>query len=345
MGILAHAMNLDVAGHPLHTRSLTISLQPEEGDRVAVDAAVIDLRKCGFVPVAGFLQTAGIVHHMTLDAGLDRESRVLERFVGAQPTRPFDPCRLTGGECCSDPVPRRGELAGERLDEDFVPKLRRVFGGPRGCSHLLTLGQLVASTVPYALDRDRDVGRPERRPGERIFHRSIEIDGYDLAPERQQIVVQLTDLHFAPTPEVAIPMAHFGSQTEVRISAEVDLSRDMALCGLQAFERKRSLAEVESAAFVDRSADLAGLEGQGVMGGLGRKVLDTFGTQPAELPLVDALLMLAPGFLQCLASLSERWPERAKREASMLGVTGQPDSCWMWRRDGGVMRAAEETAD
>ena len=65
-------MKLSVAGHPLHTRSLTVTLRSGEGDGLDFDGAVIDLRKCGFVPTAGFLQPAGIVHHMTLDAALSR---------------------------------------------------------------------------------------------------------------------------------------------------------------------------------------------------------------------------------------------------------------------------------
>lgn len=341
-------MNLSVAGHPLHTRSLTISLQPDQHEgtqaangHVAVDAAVIDLRKGGFVPVAGFLQTAGIVHHMTLDAALDPETRILDRFIGAQPTRPIEPCALTRGECCSDPLPLLQTLAGRRLDESFVPELRRVFGGPRGCSHLLTLGQLLASTVPYALDIDRELGAARRRPNERIFHRAVEIDGYELAPTVQQIVVQVTDLHMAATPAIAAPMDHFGAQTEVRVSARIDIERNMALGEITAHERKRRLSEVESATFVDRSSELAFLEGQGVMGGVSRRVLEVFGDDPADNPILEALLMLPPGFIQCLASFSERWPERAKKEASILGVTGNPDSCWMWRNDGPVMKAAD----
>ncbi len=335
-------MKLSAAGHPLHTRSLTISMQLCEDGAVAIDAAVIDLRKCGFVPVAGFLQTAGIVHHMTLEAMLDPETRILDRFVGAQPTRPFQPCALTGGECCSDPLPALERLAGHRLDASFVPALRRVFGGPRGCSHLLALAQLVASTVPYALDRIVETPERRHRVGERFFHRAVEIDGYDLGGDLQQVVVQLTDLHFAPTSEVATPMAHFGRQTEIQLSGQVDLSRNMALGEVEVFERKRTYEEVEDAVFVDRSGELAFLEGQGVMGGMGRRVLEAFGDDPEDNPLLDALLMLAPGFLQCLASLSERWPGRAKRQGSLLGITGQPDSCWMWRNDGPVMQSADE---
>ena len=51
--------------------------------------------------------------------------------------------------------------------------------------------------------------------------------------------------------------------------------------------------------------------------------------------------MMAPGFVQCLASLSERWPENAKGNPTLLGVCGRPNSCYMWRNGGPVQRAGE----
>jgi len=204
----------------------------------------------------------------------------------------------------------------------------------------------MASAVPYALDLD--AAQPEaariRRPQEPVFHRAIEIDGYELDAERVQVVVQLTDLHFAAAPEIAEPMRHFGAQIEVRISATVDLSRDMALGSLSGSERRRDFEGLEQAAFVDRTADLRFLDGQGVMTGVSKRVLAAFGDDSRDIAMRDALLMLAPGFLQCLASLSERWPAKAKADAGLLGVTGQADSCYMWRSDGPLMKAGAAAA-
>ncbi|MCP4036848.1 MAG: DUF2889 domain-containing protein [bacterium] len=332
-------MKLSVSGHPLHTRSLTVTTTLRDDGRHALEAAVIDLRKGGFVPVAGLLQPAGIIHHMTLTGEIDPDRRVIERLTAAQPTRPFEPCALTQGECCGDPLPSLERLSGLPLDDQFIAELRRVFGGPRGCSHLLSLAQMVASSVPYGLDREacQPEGSRARRAGERVFHRAIEIDGYELEGDLLQVVVQATDLHFAAAPEIASPMDHFGAQAEVHISATVDIARDMALGSVVAFERRRDLVGLEAARFVDRSSQVQFLEGQNVMGGMSKRVLAVFGDDPQDNPLLDALLMLAPGFLQSLASLSERWPEKAKADSALLGITGRPDSCYMWRSDGPVM--------
>ena len=337
-------MKLSVAGHPLHTRSLTLGVIQRSDGKLDLEAAVIDLRKCGFVPVAGFLQSSGIVHHMTLAGLLDPETRILENFVGQQPTRAFDPSAMTKGECCSDPLPRLETLSGEKLDARFVSKLRGAFGGRLGCSHLLTLAQLLASGVVHSLDWDAEQteGSRARRPGERVFERAVEIDGFRLPDGRVQVTVQLTDLHFVAAPEIAVPMAQFGAQSEVRISAVVDLAQGMALGSLRGFSRTRDYDNLESARFVDRSSELDFLTGQNIMGGISKRLLAKFENQVGDRPFLDALLMMAPGYLQCLASLSDTWPEDAKSKPTLLGVMGRPDSCYMWREGGPVQRAAEE---
>lgn len=337
-------MKLSVAGHPLHTRSLTVAAFQRDDGRYQLRAAILDLRKCGFVPVAGFLQSSGIVHHMTLDGVVDPQTRVLEHFEGGQPTRAFDPSALTQGECCSDPLPRLATLVGEKLDAGFVGALQRAFGGSLGCSHLVTLAQLLASGIATSLDWNlaQPAASRARRPGERVFQRAVEIDGFELEDGAIQLTVQLSDLHFISAPEVAAPMRHFGGQTEVRISASVDMANGMRLGDLVGAERRRDYQGIGVTDFVDRSSELQFLAGQDVMSGVSQRMLGAFREVPEDRPFLDAQLMLAPGFVQCLASLSERWPENAKANPSLLGVCGRPDSCYMWRKDGPV-QSAEKT--
>ncbi|MFT5443697.1 MAG: hypothetical protein ACI8W3_002748 [Myxococcota bacterium] len=337
-------MKLAVAGHPLHTRSLTVTIREDESEAYAIDAAVLDLRKCGFIPVAGFLQPAGIVHHMTLDASLDPATRVFKTFSGAQPTKAFAPSKLTAGECCSDPLPLLGELAGVPLDDCFARALGRVFGGRRGCSHLVTLAQLLAPSVMTSLEwneaRCQDGHR--RRPGDRIFHRAVDVDGYELENGQVQLAIQLTDIHFVGAPEVAIPMDHFGSETEVRVNATVDLSDGMSITHISGAQRTRDYDGLEAAEFAACTDELEFLNGQSAIRGISQRVLGEFGEASASRPLRDALLMLAPAFVQCLASLSDRWPIEAKANPSLLGICGRADSCYMWRDGGPVAIAGQE---
>ncbi len=345
-------MKLNVSGHPLHSRSLTIETRQREDARHALTAAVVDVRKCCFVPVAGMLQPSGIIHHMTLEGVIDPGSRVLEKLTGDQPTKAFEPTAITRGECCFDPVHRLEELSGETLDDRFVSRLGEVFGRDRGCSHLLALAQLAASTAVTALDWDdtQPAEHTDRRANERIFHRAVEIDGFEREAERQMIVsVQLTDLHFRAAPAIAFPMDHFGAETEVRVLGRVELAKGLTLSQLQAFERRRDYDEIETAPWRDRSDELLPLLGQSVMSGLSRRLLELLGDRSEDRPLLDALLSFAPGFIQCIASLSERWPIDAKARPDLLGMQGRVGSCHMWREGGALHRVSQgevaETGD
>ena len=78
---------LELRGHPLHTRSLTIVLRQGEDGATLARGDIIDLRKTGFVPMPDGLQTAGIVHHMILEARVGADRR-LEKLETAQPLCP-----------------------------------------------------------------------------------------------------------------------------------------------------------------------------------------------------------------------------------------------------------------
>ena len=59
-------MQLPLEGQPLHTRSLLIELS-NAPDGLRVWGLVLDLRKASFVPMVEELQTAGLIHDMSLD--------------------------------------------------------------------------------------------------------------------------------------------------------------------------------------------------------------------------------------------------------------------------------------
>jgi len=60
---------------------------------------------------------------------------------------------------------------------------------------------------------------------------------------------------------------------------------------------------------------------------------------PPRPPVRDALLMLAPTLVQCLAALADRLLSLAGANRSLTGLGGLPDSCYMWRRDGALGRS------
>jgi hypothetical protein len=307
--------------------------------RLDVRASLTDLRKRGFVPVAGDLQTMGIVHHMLLDAIVDPTTATLDAIAAAQPAVAFEPSAATEQESCRDPIGRVAALAGTRLDADFTRRVSAAIGGPRGCSHLVTLAHLLASTAALALAQDRERhGAPPTRPaGERVFRRDLSIDGHEVAPGRAALGIQLQDLLFAPAPALARPMERFGGQLEIRLLADVDVNT-FTLTGVSGAERRRGVADLETAAWEPRDDALAGLAGLRLTSGATAALLTRFGATPADRPLLDSLLMLVPALIQVVAALSEGWAAAYKASPSVVAMGGLPDSCYMWRREGALTR-------
>jgi hypothetical protein len=341
------APEICVRGTPAHTRTLDVALFQAEPGRLAARGLILDLRKRGLVPMAGDVQAAGVIHRMSIEAALSLDGPTLESIRAEQPDVAFEPSPGTGGECCRDPVERIEALAGATLDADYARRLGGAIGGPRGCSHVLTLAQLLGSTALRALEADRQAfGAPaERRAGERLFDRSLSIDGVESPDGRLELALQLADLHLAPTPAEAEPLDRLCSQREIRIGAQVDLSV-MQLVHIAAAERVDDAKTDGGAAW--RPLDVGFLEGKSVLTGMARTLFGSLGEDPAQRPLLDALLNLAPAVIQCMPALTNYW-QRWREARAAGGETGEPrggngpmggmlDSCYMWRRDGALQR-------
>jgi hypothetical protein len=336
------------SGLPLHTRTLSVDALRGDGDRLRVEGAILDLRKCGFVPTGGELQTAGFIHHMQLSLEVDVPSARIERLGVAQPTVAFEPTPRSGGDSCRDPAPRLQALVGEKLDAGFVRRLGAVFGGALGCSHLLTLAQLMGASVPRFLALAPELGA--RAPGERVAKRALFIDGFEAANGALEVALQLSEFVTRRGAALAYPLDRLARQHEVRVLARLDAGVSR-LVALDAIEREREPATLASAVWRSRSDAVAGLVGAPALRGLAARVLGQLGDGADNELLRDALLNLAPGVIQCLAALSHRLvahfsggaaaPGTIPRE---LSVGGYPDSCDMWRSDGAMARARAKAA-
>jgi hypothetical protein len=220
-------------------------------------------------------------------------------------------------------------LAGSRLDATWAKRLAAEIGGPRGCSHLLTLAHLLGSTVGWALARERAPG--VRRAGERVFRRDLVVDGHEPAPGRLELSAQLLDLHLAPAPPVAAPMDRFAEALDVRLQTEIEFPAGR-IVRIAAAERRRTRADLDRAPWRDRTAETSWLVGERLASGVTGALIARLGDVPDDRPLLDTCLALAPTMIQCAAAMSEAW--------AALGVVGGiPDSCWMWRRAGALDRA------
>lgn len=324
-------MRLEVRGHPVHTRALGVTLSEREDGRVSATGYVLDLRKRGVVPIASDLQGPGVIHNMLVDAVIDRRTRILDEIGVRQPTVAIEPSAVTGGESCRDPAARIEALRGTVLDGEHARRLSGAIGGPRGCSHVLTLSQLLGSTARWALDHD---GGEARRGGERLFRRDITVDGHEPESQRMELALQLTDLHFAPSAALVQPMDRFGAHYELRGLLRVDLTT-LCIDDVAIGERRRGIDELD-ADWRERDDLAAIVAGRSIMRGLNPAILAHAAEHPTDSPAYDALLMLAPAMLQCFAALSDGWLAAARNTDSIIGMGGMPDSCYMWRRGGAL---------
>jgi hypothetical protein len=334
-------MRLEGLGQPLHTRALSITLAARADGKLDVDGAIVDLRKRGLVPVAGDLQGCGIIHDMRLAGVVDPANAVLETIVAEQRSIAFEACAATGGESCRDPAGRIAALAGSRLDASWSRRLGQEIGGPRGCSHLLTLGHVLGSATARALERERALypTPPSRYPGQRVWKRDLVIDGHEPAEGRLQLAAQLNDVHFAPAPALARPMERFAEDLGVQVLAELDLAT-MTLGHTRAAERRRTAADL-AAAWAPRDDRTAWMAGARLTGGITGELFTRLGANAEDRPLLDALLMLAPALVQCMAALSDVWLASAQANPTLVGMGGMVDSCYMWRSGGALQRARE----
>lgn len=346
----------ETGGCPVHCRTLVVEVLQDEGGRVRTLATILDLRKQGWIPTGGELQTAGLIHHMSLDVLVDADSRRIERFEPGQQVVAFEASkRTTGGDSCRDPIHRLRGMVGETLAANNARRLREIFGGPLGCSHLLTLAQLVVSFLPEVIGRERrnvSAQQHHREPGERIAKRTLVIDGFERGERSQEIAIQLTDVHTLPFATMAGVLDRFGAQHDVRAIIRVDTAA-MTIRAFDVAERVRTHADFGTAPWQNRREELGWLEGRAVMQGLAPELLRCYAADSSREPLLAALINFAPGLVQSLSAGVTRMIEQEARRGGRLslekasGVGGFPDSCYLWRSGGRLtlMRQAHEQAN
>jgi hypothetical protein len=108
---------------------------------------------------------------------------------------------------------------------------------------------------------------------------------------------------------------------------------------VRAAERWRDRNGLDDAPWLDRDNRAQAACGLSLFRGVSAALLSRLGTDAADRPLLDTLLMFAPTFIQVCGALSDKWPAQAMAVDSVIGMGGMPDSCYMWRRDGALHRS------
>lgn len=328
-------------GLPVHTRSLTVSVARQSETVWHARGDVIDLRKNGFVPTMYAIQPSGIIHNMSIEIAFDPKTLEMKTIAVDQPFVAIEASEVTGGECCRDPAPRLVELEGDCLDADFTKRLSAHFGGALGCSHLLTLFQLIASTIPQAVQLEEERihhEKVENRIGDRFFRRSLFLDGFEKDPETIEVTIQLADTHSRPGSPGDRPTDPLVKSHEWKTLAAVDRKRFM-IRSIDVAERERTAQTLGTADWVSQKHLVSELSGVPLIPGLAGRLFRLFGDKPSLAPLLANLLQFAPGFIQVTAALMDQY--LVEREAtpkgeetpqpSVANIGGNANSCYMWR--------------
>ena len=329
-------MELEVRGDPVQMRALGASLVWRADGRLDLRGHVLDLRKRGFVPVGGDLHGSGFVHHMRIAGIVDPGRLTLDALETEQPDVAFEPSWLTRGESCRDPAHALRALAGTPLDALFARRVGAAIGGPRGCSHVMTLVHFAGAAAAWALAReDGRSGAPRPfAPGWRLFQRDLVLDAFAIGRMRLLLAAQLADLHFAAAPDGALPLERHAADRALRLRAEVDCEK-LSLVSVRAAEALRS-DPGRPHAFEPWDAALAGLPGLALRSGVTAELLRRVGGEPAREPLLQVLLQLTPALQQSMGGLIRAWDPERVRALGRVGAGSFPDSCYMWRRGGAL---------
>ena len=237
------AMHLDLRGHPLHTRALSITLTPARP--TAGSTCTARCSTCASAASSRRRRAAALRHRAPHAA----RRRGRPGGAGARRHRRTPAGGRVRGlrDHPRRELPRSGRAGagarGARLDDGFARRLGDEIGGPRGCSHVLTLAHLLGCDRGARGGRDAG-GHPRRRRASSSRRRP---SGAALVPARRRRRRRRDRRRRArPGPPAhrhpfgrragaGAPDGRFAASHEVRASPAIDLGRVRA--------RRRAVAE------------------------------------------------------------------------------------------------------
>jgi hypothetical protein len=149
----------DLEDEPLHLRNYAVRSFRLSPDRFLV-RGVVDDRKGGSSWIPWDNSTV-VVHHMVLDLVVEFPSLVISEASVVMETHPHDTCFHIED--------KYRLLKGVSVARGFTHKVREMFGGPRGCTHVTALLQAMApvavqSTFGMDCANGRRDDRRRKRP-------------------------------------------------------------------------------------------------------------------------------------------------------------------------------------
>jgi Protein of unknown function (DUF2889) len=150
----------DIDAAPIHERRYRVQAYRNDDGTILLRGAVCDQKPGStFFPDDPDPLT---VHHMIVDVVFDPTTFVITDARAVMETHPHEICRVI--------EPHYGKLVGLSIARGYSAKVRELFGGPRGCSHvtaLLLAMAPVAIQSMFSMNMADGDGPPRMTPEER----------------------------------------------------------------------------------------------------------------------------------------------------------------------------------
>jgi hypothetical protein len=144
-----------VAREPLHRRAIEIRGYRREDGHYDIEAHLTDTKPHDLRLAAGVRRAGEPVHDMWLRITVDRELRIVDAAAA------MDAMPYVGD--CSAIVPAYRKLIGVAIRPGFHQRVKDLFGGVRGCTHLTELAGMLA-TAAFQTLAGQGLQDPQRKP-------------------------------------------------------------------------------------------------------------------------------------------------------------------------------------
>jgi hypothetical protein len=143
------------AREPLHRRSIEIRGYKRADGNYDIEGHLVDTKDFDFRLAAGVRPSGEAIHEMWLRITVDRNLVILDAHAAT------DAMPYVGD--CDAIVPAYRKLVGLAIRPGYSQKLKELFGGVRGCTHITELAGSLATAAFQTLAGQR-VQDPDRKP-------------------------------------------------------------------------------------------------------------------------------------------------------------------------------------
>jgi len=149
------ALDATVAREPLHHRAIDIWGYKREDGLYDIEGHLVDTKPYDFKLAAGIRLAGEPVHDMWLRITVDRTLRIVDAQAA------MDAMPYVGD--CDRIVDHYRKLVGLAIRPGYQQKLKELFAGVRGCSHITELAGMLATAAFQTMAGQR-LQDPEQKP-------------------------------------------------------------------------------------------------------------------------------------------------------------------------------------